>query len=299
MTDEIFPHAAWLADEVGIPEQDLIQGFKIERTFHEAILNEEDASRRRNLYAEVYSRVHTIYHSSIKDQAVLAAKLRMMNLFRRELRGRSILDVGCGGGYFLRCVTNHLPHGVLLGIDVDLTAVPENIGDIEFLKTDIVDFSLSGRHFDVVVSDNVVEHIAPADIASHLAALRRALVDGGTLIIILPNRLFGPSDVTRILDNTHTNRVQAQGTHLNESTYGEMMHALATAGFSDFRTIIQLPKLTYRFGPLRISPIPYLIVERHPWMVRLIHLVRWRGQSLFKFNVVLISRAIGASTTFS
>jgi 2-polyprenyl-3-methyl-5-hydroxy-6-metoxy-1,4-benzoquinol methylase len=292
LKNEAFPDAAWLAREVGIPEQSLIEGFKIERAFHEAILKEREPSRRLGMYAEVYSRVHAIYRASIDDRAVLAAKLRMMSLFRKELSGCSILDVGCGGGHFLRCVADHMPHGALLGIDVDLGAVPDKTEGVEFFEANIIDFSLHGRYFEVVVSDNVVEHIAPADVALHLAALRRAVVAGGTLIMILPHRLFGPSDVTRILDNTRTNRVQAQGTHLNESTYAEMIRALASAGFNNFRTIIQLPKLTYRFGPLRIPPSLYLLVERCPWVMRLIHRVRWRGQTLFKFNVVLIADAI-------
>jgi SAM-dependent methyltransferase len=292
-----FPHARWFSAEVGIPEQDLVRGLAIERVFHEAVLKEPDVHRRRRLYADVYATVHEIYRSSVDPAKALAAKLRMVKLFRRELHGRSILDVGCGAGYFLRCVASHLPHDGLLGIDIDLGDAPGNAEGVAFMKADIIDFSLDGRRFDVVFSDNVAEHMVPADTASHFAAMRRAAKDDGTLVVIMPHRMFGPWDVTRIVDNTHTNRVASQGTHLNEGTYSEVMQALAVAGFGDFRSIIQLPKLTYRLGAIRISPWPYLMVERRPWLLRWIYRLRWGGQTLFKFNVVLICRAKRSAAT--
>jgi hypothetical protein len=57
----------------------------------------------------------------------------------------------------------------------------------------------------------------------------------------MPNRLFGPSDVTRIIDYSRTGKTRAQGTHLNESTYGDLIPILERNGFQNFRTILPIP----------------------------------------------------------
>ncbi len=75
-------------------------------------------------------------------------------------------------------------------------------GSVRFIKADITDFHLD-QTFDVVVSNQVLEHIAPEDVPLHLNAVFRVLRDSGTVILCLPNRFWGPSDVTRIVDNRY------------------------------------------------------------------------------------------------
>lgn len=47
-----------------------------------------------------------------------------------------------------------------------------------------------------IPADQVLEHIAPVDLTMHLRSVRGALKNGGIFIVNMPNKLFGPSDVT-------------------------------------------------------------------------------------------------------
>src|SRR6185369_5874238 len=82
---------------------------------------------------------------------------------RRPLDGRTALDVGCGAGLLTE------PLARLGARATGLDAAPENIGaaqahaeagalEIEYMAGGIE--SVAGRHFDLVVSMEVIEHVA-------------------------------------------------------------------------------------------------------------------------------------------
>lgn len=105
------------------------------------------------------------------------------------LAGRTALDVGCGAGL----LTEPLARLGARATGVD--AAPENIGaarahaaamglDIEYVAGGIED--LAGRQFDLVVSMEVIEHVASP--ANFVAGLAGALAPGGLMILSTPNR---------------------------------------------------------------------------------------------------------------
>jgi 2-polyprenyl-3-methyl-5-hydroxy-6-metoxy-1,4-benzoquinol methylase len=274
-----YPHLDWFSRELGIPPASLIRGFELERAFHTAILAEADAQRRQQLYADIYAQVHPLYRVAHDPESRIRSKLATVDRFESELRGRSVLDVGCGDGAFLNAVSRRLPHGRLQGIDVDVSGTIPSPA-VEYRQTNVVEFTVD-TEFDVVFSDNVMEHIAPADMPAHLESVYRALKPGGTLIVIMPHRLFGPHDVTRIIDNTYSNRVPAMGSHLNESTYTEMMAALRRGGFTRLRA-----RHPQRTAGVRISPRMYGLLEQNTWLLRVLRSVRPR----FQLSLVLMAQ---------
>lgn len=105
------------------------------------------------------------------------------------LAGKTVLDVGCGAGLLTE------PLARLGGRATGLDAAPENIGaarahaaasglDIDYLTGGIE--SVAGRRFDLVVSMEVVEHVA--DTTAFAQGLADALALGGLLILSTPNR---------------------------------------------------------------------------------------------------------------
>ncbi len=105
------------------------------------------------------------------------------------LSGRTAIDVGCGAGL----VTEPLARlgAAVTGID----AAHENIGaahahaannglEIEYLTGGIE--AVAGRRFDLVVSFEVIEHVA--DPAGFVAGLAAALAPGGLMLLSTPNR---------------------------------------------------------------------------------------------------------------
>ncbi len=105
------------------------------------------------------------------------------------LAGKTALDLGCGAGLLTE------PLARLGAQTTGIDAAPENIGaarahaaasglDIDYLTGGVE--SLAGRRFDLVVSMEVVEHVA--NTAAFAAGLAGALAEGGLLLLSTPNR---------------------------------------------------------------------------------------------------------------
>ncbi|RYY45224.1 MAG: 3-demethylubiquinone-9 3-O-methyltransferase, partial [Sphingomonadales bacterium] len=105
------------------------------------------------------------------------------------LAGKTGIDVGCGAGLLTEPLARLGAR--MTGID----AAPENIGaarahaaasglDIDYIAGGIE--GLTGRSFDLVVSMEVIEHVA--DPAGFVRGLADALAPGGLMILSTPNR---------------------------------------------------------------------------------------------------------------
>ena len=108
---------------------------------------------------------------------------------RHPLAGKSALDVGCGAGLLSE------PLARLGAAVTGLDAAPENIAAARHHAAGqglTIDYrvggieSLSGARFDLVVSMEVVEHVA--DPAAFVGGLAGALAEDGLLILSTPNR---------------------------------------------------------------------------------------------------------------
>ena len=141
------------------------------------------------------------------------------------------------------------------------------------------------------MSDNVYEHIAPQDAPAHLASIRRALRSGGTLIVLTPNRLFGPWDVTRILDDSYSGRISAQGTHVNETTFSEIRPRLAAAGFGRFRSLVPTARSRGHLVRRRVPTRLLAAFERIGPLTRRLQAMQKRDR-LTDFEITVIATAV-------
>lgn len=82
--------------------------------------------------------------------------------------------------------------------------------------------------YDVVLSNQVIEHLHPEDLQTHLSSVHNILRKGGRYMFSTPHRYTGPHDVSWVFG-----RDQAEGMHLKEYTYRELVEAIRRAGFSD------------------------------------------------------------------
>ena len=280
-----YPYIERFSSDIGIPENILVKALEVEKEFHFKILNEIDSEKRNELYRDVYKTVHSLYGRA-KLPAKQNPKINLVKKFGHAFDGRSIIDVGCGNGDLLRAIRETGKPKRLIGVDGSEYVLSNSDPDIDFIKSDIIDFNLEDK-FDFVFSDNVIEHIAPADLESHLTSITRILKPDGKLIILMPNRLFGPSDVTRIFDYTYTNKIPSQGTHINETTYTEMIEILEKHGFNKFKTIIPLPKIRSIFPRLRINAKIISLLEKKEWFIQLLYNLKYKDKCVFKLDIFL------------
>jgi 2-polyprenyl-3-methyl-5-hydroxy-6-metoxy-1,4-benzoquinol methylase len=282
-----------VAQEDHLAPECLIKVFELEQVFHSRILATEDPNERKRQYAALYNEVHHLkqagstvaFHSDSPNE--VARQSRLALTFRREISGRSLLDVGCGAGLFLRTVHKLVSHGRLCGIDTSAVRLPAEDESIRFVQSDVVRFQIDAK-FDVVFSHQVLEHIAPADLPAHLSSIRNALEDGGKLIVCLPNRYWGPQDVTRIIDNSFRGKVPAMGSHLNESSYTELVPVLESYGFSNCRTILPLAAFLPAVSEYRVRPWFNRLIETQGTIRTILNLIRASGKPIFKNPIILI-----------
>ena len=110
-----------------------------------------------------------------------------------DLKGKKILDSGCGSAGLLLAFANAGAID-LVGIELDpniyrLAVLRTSaIGHIHIFQEDAWILQTSEESFDIVVSNQVIEHVS--DYSAYLTTLTRLLKPGGILLIACPNRLW-------------------------------------------------------------------------------------------------------------
>jgi SAM-dependent methyltransferase len=117
-----------------------------------------------------------IYYGPAKWEFV-----EVLRWLSRRKAGGSILEYGCGRGWFLEASSRYFERAV--GIDFNQEAVKDCRG--RGLDVRAIDLEQLDATFDVIASFQVIEHVAsPGEILRRLAALLRP---GGALIVAVPN----------------------------------------------------------------------------------------------------------------
>ena len=158
----------------------------------QAVISQQWATEAHQIYDR-----YTIYHQSggieqsVFDAATGAANSRSSRLLHRlkeELPfpgvGR-LLDIGCGNGTTLRAFNEIAPGWSLAGLDVNdrYQEAVESIPGVEALYTGPIT-AVPGQ-FQVITLIHSLEHIAEP--AKFLAGLRCKLVEGGMLVVQVPD----------------------------------------------------------------------------------------------------------------
>ncbi|MEZ5294289.1 MAG: class I SAM-dependent methyltransferase [Vicinamibacterales bacterium] len=122
--------------------------------------------------------------------ALMAAEQAAMLALLPDVRGRSVLDAGCGTGRYLAAVAA-LGAGRLTGVDVSVAmltrvAVP---GAARILG-DLTALPLATASMDIVVSGLALNDVAALDLA--VAEMARVLAPGGTLVYSVIHPRGGP-----------------------------------------------------------------------------------------------------------
>lgn len=131
---------------------------------------------------------------------------------------RSLIDIGCGDGRFLREVSRVYPTAELLGVDYSEKAVrlaKAMNPDLRYEVVNLIDEDLSTR-FDVATMIEVLEHIPLEQVPAFCEAAVRILNDGGRLIITVPH------ENSRLLDKHYQHFTSQSLRNLLEAHFREI-----------------------------------------------------------------------------
>lgn len=217
----------------------------------------------RPLHALVPPRI-----SFIRDQAEISFPDIKDGM--RPFVGKSILDVGCGGGLLAEPLCR-------MGADVtgidgggETLEIARRHGleaglDISYRLVAAEDLAAEGKRFDIVVASEVVEHVA--DVQAFLDALSACTKPGGLVVLTTLNRT-GRSYAIAILGAEMITRMIPRGTHQWNKFLkpSELAAGLRAAGLMPGTVSGMVPDPTR--GGFRIAPgklaVNYAIAARKP-----------------------------------
>jgi SAM-dependent methyltransferase len=198
---------------------------------------------RLRLYAQVYDEYAERFPESLpKDSADKERIARYETSFLRRFLTPSTVVVEIGPG---RC---HLAFAIaplvakIYGVDVSAVgaSTDETPPNFEYRLTDGAHMPFDRDSIDLVISNQLIEHLHPDDVTEQLREVHRVLRRGGSYICVTPSRVNGPHDCSAYFDDLpcpiHVGDYRATGLHLQEYTTRELVVLFKDAGFARVRT---------------------------------------------------------------
>ena len=106
----------------------------------------------------------------------------LCQLFSEHLQGRSVLDIGCGEGRYLRLLQNSCSK--MTGVDFNMVQV--NALRQEGFNTFTPDELPIQNKYDVLLMSHVIEHLDPEKLVQFMDHYLSMLAENGILIILTP-----------------------------------------------------------------------------------------------------------------
>ena len=167
---------------------------------------------------------------------------RKGELIARFVRGRRLLDAGCGNGWVSRFFRQRGYR--VTGVDVSDHVLKMNrlysrlsrTRPIKIVKASLVSLPFRPASFDTIVAAEVLEHLHAAALKKALAEFKRVLAPGGVVIVTVPTPLY-----SFVYD-----RLFHRLTHGSNIDYATRVAASVQDLAPDFRYVMQGPDVHHQ-----------------------------------------------------
>ncbi len=137
-----------------------------------------------------------------------------------------LAEIGPGRGRLAFALAPHAAR--VYGVDVSEIYLPSEgrPSNFEFRLSDGIHMPFPPNTLDVVISNQLMEHLHPDDAADQLREIQRVLKPGGAYVCVTPNPINGPHDLSAYFDDLvcpiKNRNYVATGLHLKEYTSREL-----------------------------------------------------------------------------
>jgi ubiquinone/menaquinone biosynthesis C-methylase UbiE len=202
-------------------------------------------NERKQLYGQVYEEYSAQFPEHLPKDSKDAERIARYetSFLRRFLTpSTTMIEIGPGRCHLAFAVAPLV--GKIYGVDVTegingAADIPDNF---EFRQTDGVHMPFDNGSIDLVISNQLMEHLHPDDATDQLREIYRVLRRGGGYVCVTPSRVNGPHDCSAYFDDLPCpipeGDYQAVGLHLKEYTTRELLALFAEAGFERVQTWI-------------------------------------------------------------
>ncbi len=172
--------------------------------------------------------------------------------------GLSVLDAGCGTGGFLRWALDTAEPARVCGVDIGAGAIAlaeERVPEAELHVSPVRRLPFEADSFDLIVMNDVLQHVPDSDVAASLGELRRVARPGAALVVRTggARRARRERDDWRLYDRAELRRVlEAAGWRCERVTHANVVGSALAAlrGHSP-----KAPDDTQHGIPAPVSPV--------------------------------------------
>jgi SAM-dependent methyltransferase len=188
---------------------------------------------RRHLYSEVYDELYQrvphhpqLTRKSSPHETAKAVSSQMRFVKRFLGKDTTFMEVGAGDCALSFAVAQFTKMVYAVDVSETITRNSRPPRNFQLILSDGCSIPAPRESVNVCYSNSLMEHLHADDALEQLKNIVKVLVPGGVYICITPNRLTGPSDISRYFDTVAT------GFHLKEYTRTELSDLFKAVGFS-------------------------------------------------------------------
>lgn len=240
--------------DVAVTEEMILTHWELEKRLTKELL-ESTPENRWDIFERCYSTLYSELlwlNQSIDAGSTLPPHQRYKNwIYLIGEPPKKIYEIGSGKGKMISYLAS-------CGFECKATEITRERGRKYVSEHPNLSWGISdGVHlerfepsnsYDVIISDQVIEHLHPDDLYAHFKGVISILSSGGRYIFATPHRYAGPSDVSRVFKCD-----KPMGMHLKEYTYQELKESLERAGFKNVQAVLRIPsKIAQLWGTSEI-----------------------------------------------